>query len=606
MADSLKFILSLVDKTTPAGKTITKTLQGVQRGLGTLNKWYGTAQRGAQKLAPALRVVGTAAKYLATGVATAGVAALGLGVIGAKMAVDAATFKEKTLFALGILTKSGQEGNRVYDQLLRMSRFFNEDPKETLSSFQTLLSKGFKTDDAIKAMQVLGDLKLTAPDANMEALVRAFGQIKSKPKLALEELKTQLGDAGLDLGLAYDEIGKLIGKKATDVEKAISAGQVDSNVGLLGIMNAIMRSSGSKSAGEQMAKFSKSTQSLAKGILSLPEQYMLSMSVSGGGLQKLLSNVLEVLSPDSPTGKKILEFLNDVGNGAAGMFDGITIEGVKDTLTTIGKIVKGTGAAFKGFWTELKIGFTAITGPMGKFGGGALTLDKVMSALGTTLKFTGAVVGVTAGLVIMLASGLISAVSWIANGIDSFAKGWTKWWTVTMPNAVLDAVSWFSVKYYDMVDAGKNIVGGLWEGISQKWKDLVAKFKGLLSSLPDTVKKALGIASPAKPMIPLGKWTVGGLTKGINDNADEPAEALRGIARSLPAAASPVGMPTGVAGGGASFAPKVELHFHINGSNQSAQQLAEAAEPMIERVLFRLLDRAALQMAAAPLAATGT
>lgn len=605
MADSLKFILSLVDKTTPAGKTITKTLLGAQRGLATLNKWYGTAQRGAQKLAPALRVVGTAAKYLATGVATAGVAALGLGAVGAKMAVDAGTFREKTLFALGILTKSGQEGNRVYDQLLRMSRFFNEDPKETLSSFQTLLSKGFKTDDAIKAMQVLGDLKLTAPDANMEALVRAFGQIKSKPKLALEELKTQLGDAGLDLGLAYDEIGKLIGKKATDVEKAISAGQVDSNVGLLGIMNAIMRSSGSKSAGEQMAKFSKSTQSLAKGILSLPEQYMLSMSVNGGGLQKLLSNVLEVLSPDSPTGKKILGFLNEVAGDAAGMFDGISAEDVKDTLLTIGKIVKGTGTAFKGFWTELKIGFTAITGPMGKFGGGAITLDKVMGALGTTLKFTGAVIGVTLGLIIMLASGVVSAVTWIANGIDSFAKGWSKWWRVTMPNAVLDAVSWFSAKYYSLVEAGENIVGGLWEGISKKWKDLVAKFKGLLSSLPDTVKKALGIASPAKPMIPMGKWTVAGITKGINDNADGPAEALRGIATSLPAAATPVGGGRS-AGGGVSFAPKVELHFHIDGSNQSAQQLAEAAEPMVERVLFRLLDRAALQMAAAPLAATGT
>lgn len=69
-------------------------------------------------------------------------------------------------------------------------------------------------------------------------------------------------------------------------------------------------------------------------------------------------------------------------------------------------------------------------------------------------------------------------------------------------------------------DLGKNIVDGIWNGISAGWDWLKEKVGGLASGLFDAAKSALGISSPSKKFRYLGEMCVAGFDEGIDDLMD--------------------------------------------------------------------------------------
>lgn len=577
MADKVTWVLELLDRVSPGASKASKALDEVSKKA---DKAAASADKGKK----ANRDFGVGAKAVALGMLAAGAVmkAIDLGTQAGKMALGAGAFAEQSKFALGILLKSGDEGKRVYDQILRMAQFFGQDPKEALQSFQTLLSKGFNTEDAIKSMQVLGDLKLTAPDANMESLIRAFGQIKSKPKLALEELKTQLGDAGLDLGLAYDEIGKLIGKKATDVEKAISAGQVDSNVGLLGIMNAIMRSSGSSAAGEQMQKFAKTTTGLAATLKNLPEQYLLRMNVDGGPLNNFLSELVDILDPEGPIGKAIIGGLETI-MAWLGQIDEVNfmglIEAGKDFVgvlkvawTVIEAVGKGLWEGFKPFLQSF-VYFT-------KQAGDTDSVQRFANDLGKVAKVVGWLAGGLLWLTGLLAGAFVKVVEWVTEAIEAAfdPNEWQKVWD--------NFTGWLDDVVESMKSFGENIVQGIIDGILGKSEVLGTTVKGLADSIPAITKSALDIHSPSKIMAQLGEYTVDGFVVGMNDNAGAVADSMQSVAQAPAAVAA--------SSGGRNVTISAPVTVVIDGARDPAAVVVE-----FERSMSEVFGRVALQLGAA-------
>ena len=578
MADKVTWVLELLDRVSPGASKAAKSLEDV-------GKKADKAAASAEKGKKSNRDWGVGAKAVAVGMLAAGAAmkAVDLSVQAGKMALGAGAFAEQSKFALGILLKSGDEGKRVYDQILRMAQFFGQDPKEALQSFQTLLSKGFSTEDAIKSMQVLGDLKLTAPDANMESLIRAFGQIKSKPKLALEELKTQLGDAGLDLGLAYDEIGKLIGKKATDVEKAISAGQVDSNVGLLGIMNAIMRSSGSSAAGEQMAKFAKTTTGLAATLKSLPEQYLLRLNVDGGPLNKLLDKLVETLDPASPTGQKIIGGLESIAKWLVDSLDDVSVQSIIEGFETLADAIKAVWTVASAIGRGLWAGFKPFLDSFVFFTKKASDTDSVQrfaDDLGKIAKVVGWLAGGLLWLTGLLAGAFVKVVEWVTEAIEAAfdPEQWKRVWD--------NFTGWLDDVVESMKTFGENIVQGIIDGILGKSELLGTTVKGLADSIPEITKSALQIKSPSKVMAQLGEYTVDGFLVGLNDNASSVADSMQTIVQA-PA-------PQAASGGVRSVTVSAPVTVVIDGSNDPAAVVAE-----FERSMGEVFGRVALQLGAA-------
>ena len=70
------------------------------------------------------------------------------------------------------------------------------------------------------------------------------------------------------------------------------------------------------------------------------------------------------------------------------------------------------------------------------------------------------------------------------------------------------------------MDLGKNIVDGIWNGISAGWDWLKEKVGGLATGLFDAAKSALGISSPSKKFRYLGEMCVAGFDDGIEDLMD--------------------------------------------------------------------------------------
>ncbi len=581
MADVVKFVLELTDKVTPAGKKVQQTLNGIRGGA---TKFTGAARAATT----GTKALGMGALSVAKGfiAAEAAMKALELGKQAVGMVAGAQAMREKTLFAYGILTKSAGEGKRVYDQILRMSQFFGEDPTEALQGFQELIAKGFSANDAIKSMQALGDLKLTSPKANIAAMINAFTQIKGGPKLGLEEIKLQLKDAGLDLGVAYDEIGKLVGIKAIDVEKAISAGKVDSKKGLLGIMNAIMRQTQSSRAGEQMEKFAGTTTGLANALKNLPEQYMLRLNVEGGPFQKVLKTLVDTLSPDSPTGKKILSFLEALGNDFASAVKNIDVDKIRGAIESIA----GSLSLIRDAGGRISAAFSQVVGPLTK-----LLSFNTKATQGTVnwvavIKGAATAIGVVAGLAVAFGKRILESfmlvplaimgaietgkklVAWVQSLIDIF-KG----------EGLIAAIK----------RAGGDIIDGLMAGMKERWDGFINKVKALVNLLPDAVKKTLGIASPSKVFMDLGKHTMSGFEKGVNDNAG-------GVQAAVNTAVAAPSMGAMAASRTANVSPNIAVTVNVYAkTNAPAGDIADEAATRFENVLSSVVERLAREFGTA-------
>lgn len=83
-------------------------------------------------------------------------------------------------------------------------------------------------------------------------------------------------------------------------------------------------------------------------------------------------------------------------------------------------------------------------------------------------------------------------------------------------NLISSIVSWFKKLPNSMLNIGKNIVGGLWEGVKNAKNWLAGKIKDFAKGILDGMKKALGIHSPSKEFALVGKFSVLGYTEQLD------------------------------------------------------------------------------------------
>jgi len=83
----------------------------------------------------------------------------------------------------------------------------------------------------------------------------------------------------------------------------------------------------------------------------------------------------------------------------------------------------------------------------------------------------------------------------------------------TKIQAVRDAIV---AKVQTFVDAGKEIIGGLKQGIEDAWGEIKSKILELADILPQWLKNRLGIASPSKVFIEIGRAMAAGIPVGMD------------------------------------------------------------------------------------------
>lgn len=99
----------------------------------------------------------------------------------------------------------------------------------------------------------------------------------------------------------------------------------------------------------------------------------------------------------------------------------------------------------------------------------------------------------------------------------------------TVEGAVGDARDW-------LFDVGRNILDGMFQGITDRLTELTGFMGSLRDGLVEAFKKAFGISSPAKVMIPIGEQIGAGVQLGIEQATPDVVSVAEQIVRDAAAA----------------------------------------------------------------------
>ena len=96
-----------------------------------------------------------------------------------------------------------------------------------------------------------------------------------------------------------------------------------------------------------------------------------------------------------------------------------------------------------------------------------------------------------------------------------------------VPNIVTSFINFFKALPEKMLEIGKNIVNGLWNGIKNSWSNLTSKVGGLFEKFISGIKDGLGIHSPSRVFATIGKMLMLGLAEGIRNGVGTVKNALQ-------------------------------------------------------------------------------
>lgn len=136
----------------------------------------------------------------------------------------------------------------------------------------------------------------------------------------------------------------------------------------------------------------------------------------------------------------------------------------------------------------------------------------------------------------------------IWNTINKLTKGKLDEMANNMRDLAKKAGDWFKEKLMGVLDlipdsvkeTGKNIVEGIWSGISSGWNWLKDKISGFCNSIRDTFNKDLDINSPSRVMRDeVGKWIPEGIRVGIEANTKPLMDTVSALTGSITTSINP-------------------------------------------------------------------
>jgi tape measure domain-containing protein len=80
---------------------------------------------------------------------------------------------------------------------------------------------------------------------------------------------------------------------------------------------------------------------------------------------------------------------------------------------------------------------------------------------------------------------------------------------------------------------GTEIINGIKAGIDNKWQEIKDRILSLGDSLPNWLRESLGIASPAREMIPIGEYAIDGVIVGLDNREDALRLKSEGIGEQI-------------------------------------------------------------------------
>lgn len=161
--------------------------------------------------------------------------------------------------------------------------------------------------------------------------------------------------------------------------------------------------------------------------------------------------------------------------------------------------------------------------------------------------------------------------------IGSFITGMGTKIKTEVPKIITTFLNFFKELPGKVLEIGKNIVDGLWNGIKNAWSNLTSKVTGLFGNLVQGIKDGLGIASPSKVFAGIGGFMAEGLAQGIENGMDLAVDAAQDMSNAVQRVAMPnignISIPPIATGG--IIPTSGEFHSVMNrGATASAEKVS--------------------------------
>lgn len=118
------------------------------------------------------------------------------------------------------------------------------------------------------------------------------------------------------------------------------------------------------------------------------------------------------------------------------------------------------------------------------------------------------------------------------NKVKEWGNNLKAWAQATIPSIVNSIVTFFKELPGKMLSIGKDIVTGLWNGITGAKDWLAGKVKGFCDNVTKGFRDAFKIGSPSKVMRDeVGRWLAEGIAVGVEENIDKIVDALSSLTK---------------------------------------------------------------------------
>lgn len=263
-------------------------------------------------------------------------------------------------------------------------------------------------------------------------------------------------------------------------------------------------------------------------------------------------------------------------SGIAAVLDFMGSDFGKTVLDTVGPMLATAGKKLSGT-------LAATLGGVVSEGGLLTTIGTKLAGLAATIGGEGGILATVGAKLAALAASLgphgllIAAV--VAAGavvITLLVKNWDK-----VKNFFGRALDWLRNLFSKFVEVGKNLVKGLWEGITGAAKAVGDGIRNLCTGLVNRVKSFFGIHSPSTVMAQLGEYMSLGFANGIADSGNAVDRSMNDVMRSaLRAAQMSADMILSCFDEDADFRPTITPVVDLEGVRNSANWMQSAfADP---------------------------
>lgn len=485
-----------------------------------------------------------------------------------------------------VMTGSAEKATEVVEKLKKLGAETPFEMTDLADTTQLLMNYGLTAEDAISKMQMLGDISQGSAE-KMNRIAMAYGQMSSAGKVQLEDIK-QMIEAGFNplqeisqttgesMESLYDRISKgtiSVDEITASMERSTSAGgkyfqSMEKQSKTVNGQLSTLKDNAQQLLGTLSEGFSNT---LANNILPMLNEMTsgLQEAFQTGGIEAFSSKIGEIFSTLLT---KLAEALPQIVQMGANILQSL-ITGIQDNLPQIvSSVIQVVSTLLQTFLQMLpqivQMGVQIIIELIKGIAQQMPTLipqivDCIVLIVETLIDNIDLLIEAGMQLILGVGEGLIEALPRLIEKIPEIIDKLVNAIVENLPKLIrmgieivlklalglVQAIPTLISKIPELigsvlnalwqlpglvVDVGKNIVTGIWNGISNMASWLWNKISGWCSSIFDSIKSFFGIHSPSTLFRDkIGKMLPQGLAIGIDADTDKALQAVKNMDNAI-------------------------------------------------------------------------